>query len=131
MSALLLFTGKVHPQDNLAAKASDLFRAGQYHQAELVWRQMLLHDPKNASLHSNLGVALAQQGDLPAAVVEYTTSLRLNSHQPEVAFNLGAAEFKQGHFSQSLRVFSDLAREKPGDERLELLLGMRHFGLRQ
>jgi Flp pilus assembly protein TadD len=82
-------------------------------------------------VHSSLGVALAQQGKLEPATTEYRKSLALKPHQPDVSFNLGIAEFKQGHFSAAIPAFELLAKEKPEDHRSALLLGMSYFGLRQ
>jgi tetratricopeptide (TPR) repeat protein len=118
-------------QEQLAERAADLFKAGQYHDAELVWRQLESRDPRNASIHANLGVALSQQGDLPAAVAEYRRSLVLSPQQADVSYNLGVAEFKQGHFAQALPALKTVARQRPGDERSALLIGMTYFGLRQ
>jgi Flp pilus assembly protein TadD len=45
-------------------------RAGKFHDAELLWRQLAQQHPKDASIHGNLGVALAQQGKLEPATIE-------------------------------------------------------------
>src|SRR6202042_3057615 len=94
----------LHGQDDLALQASELMRTGRFHDAELLWRQLEQRYPENASVHSNLGVALAQQGQLKPAVTEYRKSLALKPHQPDVSFDLGIAEFKQGNFSAAIPV---------------------------
>jgi Tfp pilus assembly protein PilF len=76
------------------------------------------------------GVALAQQGKLEPATTKYRKSLDLKPHQPDVSFNLGIAEFKQGHFSAAIPAFELLAKEKPEDHRSALFL-MSYFGHRQ
>ncbi len=92
------------------------------------WKSAIRTTP---TIHSNLGVALAQQGQFEPATVEYRKSLALNPRQPEVAFNLGVAEFKQGHFQQAIPAFKTVAKLKPDDTRSTLLLGMSYYGLRQ
>jgi len=72
-----------------------------------------------------------RQGQLEPATVEYRKSLALNPRQPEVAFNLGLAEFKQGHFNQAIPAFKTAVKLKPGDARGNLLLGMSYYGSRQ
>jgi cytochrome c-type biogenesis protein CcmH/NrfG len=74
---------------------------------------------------------LAQQNKLPAAVVEYRRSLQLKPNQPEVQSNLGIAEFKQGHFENTIMVLKQVVRQKPGDQRSAILIGMSYYGLRQ
>src|ERR1700735_4275672 len=103
---LLVWTAiPLHGQNDLALQASELMRTGKFHDAELLWRQLEQRYPENASVHSNLGVALAQQGQLKPAVTEYRKSLALKPHQPDVSFDLGIAEFKQGNFSAAIPVF--------------------------
>ena len=81
-------------------------------------------------IHGNLGVTLAQQGKLEPAAAEYRKSLAIKPDQPDVSYNLGVAEFKQGHFSAAIPAFELVAKEKPEDHRSTVLLGMSHFGLR-
>ncbi len=121
----------LHGQNDTALQASELMRAGKFHDAELLWRQLEQQHPKDALVYGNLGVALAQQGKLEAATAEYRKSLTLKPDQPDVAFNLGIAEFKQGHFSAAIPAFELVAKEKPEDRRSTVLLGMSYFGLRQ
>ena len=94
LSAILL-----HGQNELGAQASELMKAGKFHDAELLLRRVEAEDPKNPSSHNSLGFALEQQGELGPAAAEYRKSLALDPHQPDVAFALGVTEFKQGHFS--------------------------------
>ena len=77
-----------------------------------------------------MSLSLNRESLKPAAT-EYRKSLALKSDQPEVAFNLGVAEFKQGHFSAAIPAFELVAKEKPEDHRSTILLGMSYFGLRQ
>jgi Flp pilus assembly protein TadD len=114
----------VYAQNDLALQASDLMRAGKFHDAELLWRQLEQRYPRNPMILSNLGVALAQQGKLEQAAIEYRKSLALKADQPDVTFDLGIAEFKQGHFSAAIPAFELFAKEKPDDPRSTLLLGM-------
>src|ERR1700722_13445494 len=112
VSVLLILAGAVLPlygQNDLAGQASDLMRAGKFHDAELLWRQLEQQHPKDALIHGNLGVALAQQGKLEPATVEYRRSLALKPDQPDVTSNLGIAEFKQGHFLAAIPPFEQLA----------------------
>ena len=70
-------------------QATQLIQAGQFHEAELLLRGLVRQYPKDASVRSTLGVALAQQGMLAAAVEEYRASLAFDPHQPQVDMLLG------------------------------------------
>ena len=129
----LLSAGVVMPlnaQNDLASQATELMRAGKFHDAELLWRQLEQQYPRNATIHGNLGVVLAQQGKLEPAAAEYHKSLAIRPDQPDVSYNLGVAEFKQGHFSAAIPAFEMAAKEVPEDHRSTILLGMSYFGLR-
>ena len=111
--------------------AIKLMQAGQFHDAELMLRGMARQYPKNAQVHSTLGVALAQQGNLTAAVGEYRASLVVAPHQYPVEMLLGMAEFKQGHFKQAIPALKAAKDGLPKDPRPAVLLGMSYFGDRQ
>jgi Flp pilus assembly protein TadD len=116
LSAILL-----HGQNQLGAQASELMKAGKFHDAELLLRRVEAEDPKNPSSHNSLGFALEQQGELGLAAAEYRKSLALDTNQPDVAFALGVTEFKQGHFSAAIPEFEHFAKAKPEDPRGPLL----------
>ena len=91
---------------------------------------------KNAIRTTPLSIAtwespLHSKASSKPATDEYRKSLALSPKQPEVAFNLGVAEFKQGHFQQAIPTFKTVAKLKPDDTRSTLLLGMSYYGLRQ
>ena len=127
-----LFSGALNrmsiAQDTTDSAVS-LLKAGRPHDAELSLRRLIAHDPKNASAHGMLGIALAQENDLPAAEGEYRKSLELNPHQPQIVMSLGMSEFKRGRFSEAIPDFKRAAAEMPGDPRPTVLLGMSYFGL--
>jgi Flp pilus assembly protein TadD len=118
----------LHGQIELGAQASELMKAGKFHDAEQILRRVEAEDPKNPSAHNSLGFALGQQGEFSLAAAEYRKSLALDPNQPDVAFALGVTEFKQGHFSAAIPELEYFAKAKPEDPRGPLLLGMCHHG---
>ena len=73
-------------------------------------------DPQNALAHLNLGVALAEKGDLEQATKHYEESLRLKPGYAEVVNALGNAALDRGdpdqaiaHFTAALRIAPDYA----------------------
>src|SRR4030088_1854715 len=80
VAILLFLAGAALPlygQSDLALQASDLMRAGKFHDAELLWRQLEQQHPKDALIHGNLGLDLPQDGNLELAAVDYRISLAL------------------------------------------------------
>ena len=61
----------------------------------------------NYTIHNNLGLALAEQGDLQSAIEEYQESIRI---KPNFAFphnNLGLALSKQGKLDAAIREYRE------------------------
>lgn len=104
--------------------------AGQFAKAEIVWRQLSVSDPQNATVHAALGHVLAQQEKLAEAAEEYRRSLALDKDQPDVSLNLGLAEFKQGKFAAAVEPLLAAQQSHPNDARTGILLGMSYYGSR-
>ena len=102
---LCLAPGLGYSQSDIAQQAGTLMEEGRFHEAEGLWRELTESNPRNASAHANLGLALARQGQLPSAAVEYRKSLAIQPNQPAISFDLGLAEFKQGHFAKAIPPF--------------------------
>lgn len=117
-------------QSGSSQQAIEMMQAGRFHEAEAILRQIAVREPGNATVHANLGMALAEQGELAAAAAEYRKSLALHP-DAEVSLNLGLAEFKQGKFSAAIGPFKSAASAGAQDKRIPLLLGMSYYGLRE
>jgi tetratricopeptide (TPR) repeat protein len=117
-------------QADTARQAIQLMQAGKFHDAELLWRQVVQADPKSAAAHANLGVTLSALDDISQAAAQYRKSLQLEPNQPGVSFDLGVAEFRQGHFAEAIPPL-EAVRKKHDDPRLPLLIGMSYFGLHE
>jgi Flp pilus assembly protein TadD len=85
-----------YSQSDLAQQAGALMEAGRFHEAEALWRELAKGQPRNASAHASLGLAMARQGEFSEAAAEYRMALALHPNQPEISFDLGLAEFKLG-----------------------------------
>jgi tetratricopeptide (TPR) repeat protein len=119
-----------YSQNDIARQAETLMQAGRFHEAEDLWRKLTESEPRNASAHANLGLALARQEQLAAAAVEYRKALAIQPNQPTLSFDLGLAEFKQGHFAKAIPAFKS-AGAATTDQRIPVLVGMSYFGLHQ
>ena len=111
-------------QPSALRQAIALTQAGRYPEAEAAWKKLARTEPRNSAIHAALAHVLAQQDLLDQAAAEYRKSLSLDPHQPDIALNLGIAEFKQGKFAAAINPL--LAARK--DSRAGVLLGMSFYG---
>jgi tetratricopeptide (TPR) repeat protein len=79
---------------------------------------------------ARLGLLEARQGHLPQAIVFYRKAMALNPNLPGLRLNLGLALFKDGQYQEAVWILSKLpATSSPERLRLNVLLGMSHYGL--
>lgn len=76
-------SGTLYPAPDTVAEARQLLQVGKPHEAEILLRALARQHPKDGSVRQVLGVALALQGELPAAVAEYNAALALEPHEPQ------------------------------------------------
>jgi tetratricopeptide (TPR) repeat protein len=87
-----------------------------YMNMEMLWRDTLAKNPNAWLAQNNLGVLLADRGNLSEAMEHCEQALRIEPDYSESHFNLGNALFKAGkvqeaieHWEQALRINPDLA----------------------
>ena len=113
------------------AVAAALVAYALYTRAQLpVWRDattLFAHavavDPHNAVAHINLGVALAEKGELDAATRHYEESLRLKPRYAEVVNSLGNAALDRGDPNRALAHYAAVVRALPDNA-----AGLNNFG---
>jgi predicted O-linked N-acetylglucosamine transferase (SPINDLY family) len=89
-------------------------QAGQLHEAQRRYRQILQTAPEQPDAWYLLGVACQMLGQLPDAVTAYQQALRLRPDYVEVHNNLGVAYKMQGQVSQAIACYREALRLKPG-----------------
>lgn len=118
---------------NLRQGAMALEQQGQSAEAETAWRAVLKANPGDAEAFAHLGLLEARQEHYKEAVSHYRKALALNPAFPNLRLNLGLALFKAGELKQAIAVFKSLiekeAPDSPEAQRLNILLGMAHYGL--
>jgi tetratricopeptide (TPR) repeat protein len=117
-------------QNNPRTKALTLEQQGQNAEAETAWIDIAKADPANAEALAHLGLREARQEHYPAAIDYYRRAASINPDLPGLQMNLGLALFKIDQFPDALKSFSSEFVKHPGDQRLTILIGMAHYGMK-
>ena len=82
---------------------------------------------------ARLGLLEARQGRLPQAIVFYREAMALKPNMPGLRLNLGLALFKDAQYKEAVQIFTPLLKSQPASspekQRLNVLVGMSHYGL--
>ncbi len=82
---------------------------------------------------ARLGLLEARQGHLTQAIVFYRRAMVLKPDLPGLRLNLGLALFKDGQYKEAIEIFTSLLKSQPPSspekQRLDILIGMSHYGL--
>jgi tetratricopeptide (TPR) repeat protein len=115
------------------AKALELEQNGQIVEAEAAWHSVLRVHPSDAEAYAHLGLLEAQLQHYGAAVPLYRKALALDPAMSGVRLDLGLSLFKSGALKPAIDTLSPLlkgaAPSSPEAVRLEILIGMAHYGL--
>jgi tetratricopeptide (TPR) repeat protein len=117
-------------------KAILLEQQGKIPEAEEAWRAYLKTNPGNPEPYAQLGLLEARQDHYSQAIPFYRKALDLAPHDPRVPalhLNLGLALFKDGQLKQCIPEFKEVLETAPQGsadaQRLNILIGMAHYGL--
>jgi len=103
--------------------ADEFLKANDFAGAERRCKEALELNPKNAAVHSALGVALARQGKIDEAVTHFSEAIRLNPSDIDAHYSLGQAMARRGQSDRAIRHFSDVLRLKPDHPQAHGYLG--------
>jgi tetratricopeptide (TPR) repeat protein len=103
--------------------ADEFLKADDFAGAERQCRKALELNPKNATAHSTLGVALARQEKLDEAIRHFSKAVRLNPSDTDAHYSLGQAMARRGKFDEAIRYFLAVVRLKPDDAKAHGYLG--------
>src|SRR5215469_5333289 len=107
-----------------------LEQSGQNAEAESVWSAIISADPRNAEALAHMGLLEARQQHLETAIGYYRRAAAIDPDRPGLQMNLGLALFKAAQFPDAIQSFLSEIRKHPGDQRLMILLGMAHYGMK-
>ena len=110
-----------------------LEQSGQFVEAEAAWRSVVRVHPSDSEAYAHLGLLEAHQEHYDAAVPLYRKALALSPEMSGVRLDLGLALFKSGALKAAIDTLSPLlkaaAPASADAVRLEILIGMAHYGL--
>jgi tetratricopeptide (TPR) repeat protein len=135
---VLLFCGSsasLLGQDAERRAAFALEQQGKVEDAETAWRALAKQYPKQAEPQAHIGLLEARQEHYSEAVTAYRKALALDPAMPGLRLNLGLALFKAGDYKQAIPTLEPLLETAPAGspeaQRLTILLGMAHYGLKE
>ena len=131
----ILFSQAATAQDPKRQAALALEQQGKIAEAEAAWHAYLSEHPSSPEPLAHLGLLEARQQHYKKAVSYYQQALAMNPGIQGLRLNLGLAFFKLGEMDAALPVFREALREtvpgSPQADRLNILIGMSHYGLAQ
>ncbi len=99
-----------HNDRNLAAIH---YKAGNFAEAELIYRKLLESDPNNAHLHTSLAGVLGTQGRLMDAETHLLKALDAEPDGADTYHNLGVVYERRGNRDQSIAAYREALRCAP------------------
>jgi tetratricopeptide (TPR) repeat protein len=121
-------------QEDPGQAAMALERQGRIPEAEAAWKALAERNPARPEPLAELGLLEAKQGHYVDAIAWYQKAMALQPEMPRLRFNLGLAYFKAGEYRESLQQFKPLLntdRDPDEAQRLNILIGMSHYGLEE
>ena len=112
LALVLTFSLAGMPQLAVAQTIEELFQqgnaaqsAGNYTQAESIWRRVIQLYPNNSVAYNNLGLALGNQGKLEEAITAYRQAIQLDRNFAHVYIGLGDALRDQGKLDEAIAAY--------------------------
>lgn len=119
--ATLVFGQESRSPQDLLKEAVAFQQAGNAVGAIEDYRLILKKYPDLPEIRSNLGAALASEGQYAAAIVEYQHALKLKPN-PQVQLNLALAYYKMGQLPPTIDALKKVRNQAPGNLQAVLLL---------
>jgi tetratricopeptide (TPR) repeat protein len=90
-------------------------QASVWKTSEMLWTYTLANTSNNAFAHNNLGTALAQNGDLDDATVQFQTALAIKPDYLDAYNNLGTAYFDRTQTEEAIACYQAAIKLNPND----------------
>jgi protein O-mannosyl-transferase len=103
--------------------ANELFRRGEVPQAEALFKEALLLDPRDWKNNVAYGLMLFYSGQFDKADHQLARAIALDSTDPNPHFYQGMSRFQQGNFAGAQRAFEQSIKAGPARSRYHFWLG--------
>jgi Ca-activated chloride channel homolog len=106
-------------QTNSISQGNELYKAGQFEQAEIQYRKALESDPNNTTAMYNLANALHKQGKHEEAIRINGTLAKVakeNTLKSSAYYNQGVSYTKLNNLEASIESYKNALRQNPGDQ---------------
>ena len=117
---VLIFSVLSYTPVGLGQSVEELFRqgnaaqaAGNYSQAETIFRQVIRINPQDTNAYNNLGIALRRQGKLEEAITYYQKAIQLDPKYAIAYYNLGNALYLQGKLDEAIASYRQAIQLDP------------------
>ncbi len=106
------------------------FDAQRYAEAAEEFRRAVAADPESVRARVNLAAALAEAGDVDAAIAELERVVEIAPGNGTALFNLGSLHERRGELDRAAERFAEAASYEPRDPEIRLRLGdaLRRLG---
>ena len=98
-------------------------RNADYHSEIMMWADVLKKRPDNPRAHTNLGLRLAERGEVDLALAHFQEALRVNPNFVEAYNNTGMILANQGRGDEALPYFQEALRLRPNAKRAHFNIG--------
>ena len=98
------------------------FAMGEYGMSQLCSEKARSLKDGDPGIYNNLGVTNLQQGDLPAAIEQFKTAIKIDPDNVEANLNLGYVALDSGDYALALTCFTAATTASP--ENVDGLLGL-------
>jgi Flp pilus assembly protein TadD len=99
-------------------------QAGRMSEAEAVFRRLVAHAPQSAEMHKHLGVALAGQGKLEAALANFLAALEIDPRYADGHISVGNVFIMQGRPEDAVACYRRALELSPDDSKAYGNLGI-------
>jgi tetratricopeptide (TPR) repeat protein len=117
------FPARASDPQEILRQAAAAHQSGDMPTAIRLYREFLKDHPEVAEIRSNLGAALARDGQYAAAIAEYKEALNKLSTNPGIHLNLALAYYKLGRLPEAAAELQSVHQAQPESLQPVYLLG--------
>ena len=119
LSLVAFFSVCTFAQNSTISKGNQLYKAGQFEQAEIQYRKALEADANNTTATYNLAIALHRQGKHEEAIRVnggLAKAAKDNTLKSAAYYNQGVSYSKLNNLEASIESYKNALRNNPGDQ---------------